>query len=39
VPKVVGAAGQTATALAPSGDHGFYRVSRLSSYDPSANEP
>ena len=38
MPKVVGASGQTATTLAPVGGAGFYRVFRLSSYDPSANE-
>ncbi len=35
MPKVVGAAGQSGARLSASGDHGFYRVSRLSSYDPS----
>jgi hypothetical protein len=38
MPKVVGASGQTAASLAPFGDAGFYRVFRLSSFDPSANE-
>ena len=37
LPKVVGAAGQTAVELMPSGTAAFYRVFRLSSYDPTVN--
>jgi hypothetical protein len=36
--KVIGAPGNTVAPLTAPGDLGFYRVFRLSSYDPSANE-